>query len=83
MVWPDPLPDKLFLPDLLNQHLTGGWNGSEWSPCRVWADNVNNVIYPVIGLYDHPSRQKQFLVKLDPAQGGGHMLVMGSAGSGK
>jgi len=83
VVWPDPLPDKLFLPDLLNQHLTGGWNGSEWSPCRVWADNVNNVIYPVIGLYDHPSRQKQFLVKLDPAQGGGHMLVMGSAGSGK
>lgn len=83
VVWPDPLPQKLFLPDLLNQHYTGGWSNGQWNPCRAWGSTASAVIHPVLGLYDHPAKQKQYLVQMDPAQGGGNLLVLGSPGSGK
>lgn len=84
-VWPDPLPDRIYLPDLLSKHFTGGWNGEGWQPCRAWVyrDQVTPKVHPLLGLYDHPAQQKQILFQIDPARGGGHLLVFGSAGTGK
>jgi len=84
-VWPDPLPDRIYLPDLLSKHFTGGWNGEGWQPCQAWAyrDQVMPKVHPLLGLYDHPAQQKQILFQIDPARGGGHLLLFGSAGTGK
>lgn len=83
-VWPDALPDRLYLPDLLNKQLTGGWDGREWHLCRKWGAAVERAgpVFPVLGLSDLPARQVQTPFQLDPGQGG-HLLVFGSAGSGK
>ncbi|HEY43745.1 MAG TPA: hypothetical protein G4O11_07165, partial [Anaerolineae bacterium] len=84
-VWPDPLRDRIYLPDLLSKHFTGGWNGEEWLPCRSWMDHERptSKVYPLLGLYDHPAQQKQILFQIDPWRGGGHLLIFGSAGTGK
>ncbi len=84
-VWPDPLPDRLYLPDLLNKHFIGGWDGEGWTPCWAWMDRakVETKMHPLLGLYDHPTQQKQILFQVDPARGGGHLIVFGSAGTGK
>jgi S-DNA-T family DNA segregation ATPase FtsK/SpoIIIE len=84
-VWPDPLRDRIYLPDLLTKHFTGGWNGEEWQACRSWTEQaeVPSKVNPLLGLYDHPAQQKQILFQIDPRRGGGHLLVFGSAGTGK
>ena len=83
-VWPDALSERLYLPDLLNKYLTGGWDGKEWRPCQRWgaASSTGELVYPIFGLGDLPSRQTQFPVQVDASRGG-HLLVFGSAGSGK
>ncbi|UCF61673.1 MAG: hypothetical protein JSV37_03025, partial [Anaerolineaceae bacterium] len=84
-VWPDPLGDRIYLPDLLTKHFTGGWNGEGWQACRSWIEQAEppSKVNPLLGLYDHPAQQKQILFQLDPRRGGGHLLVFGSAGTGK
>jgi S-DNA-T family DNA segregation ATPase FtsK/SpoIIIE len=84
-VWPDPLRERIYLPDLLSKHFTGGWNGEQWQPCRSWTDlgELPSKVHPLLGLYDHPAQQKQILFQIDPRRGGGHLLVFGSAGTGK
>ena len=83
-IWPDPLPDRLYLPEVLNDHYTGGWDGSQWMPCRHWetpSDKTGRV-WPLLGRYDVPSRQKQYCLNLEPSRGG-HLLLFGSASTGK
>jgi len=83
-VWPDALAERLYLPNLLNKFLTGGWDGKDWNPCQKWgtSSETKELIFPMIGLGDMPSKQSQFSVQMDPTRGG-HILVFGSAGSGK
>lgn len=84
-VWPAPLPARLYLPDLLADHMRGGWDGKGWAPA-VPLSGVSGrvaVTHPILGLYDHPAVQKQFLLQDDPDQGGGNLLVFGSSGTGK
>ena len=83
-VWPDALPERLTLPDLLKDHVTGGWNGADWAPCRQWGaqENYSETVHPVIGLYDLPIQQRQVVFQIDP-ESGGHLLIFGSSGSGK
>ena len=83
-VWPDALPEKLFLPDLLSDTLVGGWDGHGWQVCHKWGlppdDSV--LIYPYLGISDFPSQQQQLPFCADMKQGT-NMLVFGSAGTGK
>jgi S-DNA-T family DNA segregation ATPase FtsK/SpoIIIE len=84
-VWPNPLPDRLYLPEILGKHVSGGWDNSQWHPCRPWAarNRTDVTVHPVLGLYDHPAEQKQVVFQIDPVRGGGHLLIFGSAGTGK
>jgi S-DNA-T family DNA segregation ATPase FtsK/SpoIIIE len=84
-VWPDPLPDQLYLPELLEKHFVGGWDGKAWRPCRPGAarDRAEAVVHPILGIFDHPAEQRQHVFQIDPERGGGHLLVFGSAGTGK
>ena len=84
-VWPNPLPDRLYLPEILSKHVSGGWDSTQWHPCRPWAARncANVTVHPVLGLYDHPAEQKQVVFQIDPVRGGGHLLVFGSVGTGK
>jgi S-DNA-T family DNA segregation ATPase FtsK/SpoIIIE len=84
-VWSDPLPDRLFQPDLFQDYFTGGWDGSAWNPCRRWeaAEGSDGMTNPVLGICDIPQRQEQPLFELSLEEGGGHFLVFGSASSGK
>jgi S-DNA-T family DNA segregation ATPase FtsK/SpoIIIE len=84
-VWSDPLPDRLYLPDLLQNRLTGGWDGGAWYPCRKWEcpDGRGAAAGPVLGICDLPQKQEQPLWELTLEEGGGHMLIFGSAASGK
>lgn len=83
-VWPDSLPEKLFLPDLLNNTLTGGWNGHGWMPCHKWGETekTDNLTYPYLGICDFPEKQQQLPFCADLHQGC-NMLIFGSAGTGK
>ena len=77
-VWPDPLPERLYLPELLAKAcVPTSWNGDDW-----------DIIPPtglgeVVGLYDDPIHQKQPLYCFKTGKGSGHLLVFGSSGSGK
>ncbi len=84
-VWPEALPDRMYLPEILNSSLTGGWDGSDWNPCCFWGEkeNQHKFISPILGRYDNPIQQTQPLVEVDIHRGGGHLLVFGSSGSGK
>jgi len=83
-VWHDALPNRLYLPDLQELNLSGGWDGKTWKSCRLITerDKALQVVFPYLGLYDCPQDQSQPGFQLDPSQGG-HLLVFGSAGSGK
>lgn len=83
-IWPDPLPERMYLPDVLADHYTGGWDGSAWQPCRHWgtAPDKANRVWPLMGMYDVPAQQKQYCLRVDPSRGG-HLLLFGSAGTGK
>jgi S-DNA-T family DNA segregation ATPase FtsK/SpoIIIE len=73
--WLDPLPARIYLPDIVGAREDGGWNGSEWQPTERW-------LRPVVGLMDDPARQRQ--PPLEPDLGcGGHLFVCGRPGSGK
>ena len=84
-VWPDPLPERLYLPELLSKMFQGGWDGSTWHDCKPWRSPTQEGTRPgpVLGLYDQPFEQRQVVLQLDPSQGNQHMLVFGSAGTGK
>ncbi len=83
-IWPDPLPDRLYLPEVLNDHFTGGWDGSQWTICRHWEtpNDKTGRVWPLLGMYDVPSKQKQYCLQVEPSHGG-HLLLFGSAGTGK
>jgi S-DNA-T family DNA segregation ATPase FtsK/SpoIIIE len=84
-VWRDPLPDRLCAPDLLQDHFTGGWDGSTWHPCRRWEASAEDgaTPNPILGICDLPQKQQQPPFELPLEEGGGHFLVFGSAASGK
>ncbi len=84
-VWTDPLPDRLYGPDLFQDYFTGGWDGSAWHPCRRWESSEASgaITNPVLGICDIPQKQEQPLFELPLEEGGGHFLVFGSAASGK
>lgn len=80
-VWPQPLPSRIYLPDVLGKHKI--WDGSTWHERPAVAARVGSVVHPILGLYDLPAQQKQIVFQIDPERGGGHLLLFGSAGSGK
>jgi S-DNA-T family DNA segregation ATPase FtsK/SpoIIIE len=84
-VWTDPLPDRLYAPDLFRDYFAGGWDGTAWHPCRRWevAETAGEIPDPVLGICDIPQRQEQPLLELPLEEGGGHFLIFGSAASGK
>lgn len=83
-VWPDPLPEKIYLPNLLDKYILGGWDDAhaEWVPCEMEHPDLG-FCPPILGLLDQPAKQQQEVLRLDPSKGGGNLLVFGSAGSGK
>ncbi|MGD1994980.1 MAG: FtsK/SpoIIIE domain-containing protein, partial [Anaerolineae bacterium] len=76
--WPDPLPARVALPDLLAETGAGGWDGTDWqpSPSRLRLS-------PPIGLLDDPANQRQMPVLLDLRQQDGQLIIIGAPGSGK
>lgn len=84
-VWPDPLPVRLYLPEILAKHFQGGWDGAEWSACRPLRPQSSSLpeVQPLIGMFDDPARQQQVLFQIDPDRGGHNLLIFGSAGTGK
>jgi len=74
-LWLNPLPPRLFLPDLLTARGDGGWDGGTWRP-------TDRRLRPVIGRLDDPARQRQ--PPLEPDLGRrGHLFICGGPGSGK
>ena len=83
-VWPDPLPERLYLPDLLRRHVRGGWDGEKWVPAQMWGESTAaEMIWPLLGLDDQPALQRQDLLQPKPETTGGHLLLFGSSGTGK
>jgi S-DNA-T family DNA segregation ATPase FtsK/SpoIIIE len=83
-VWPDPLPERIYLPELLQRHVRGGWDGERWTPARMWRETENaELLWPVLGLYDQPALQQQDILQPKPETTGGHLLLFGSSGTGK
>ncbi|HEY7356637.1 MAG TPA: type VII secretion protein EccCb, partial [Ktedonobacterales bacterium] len=76
--WPDPLPAELILPDMFQQAGKPALDGTRWEakPAFGWLNAP-------IGMLDLPAEQKQEVFMLDLLRFGGHMMVVGSAGSGK
>ena len=76
--WPDPLPARVPLPDLLVGAGTGGWDGCDWRPFpdRVW-------LRVPIGLLDEPARQRQIPLLLELGEQDGQLIVIGAPGAGK
>ncbi|HEY7356693.1 MAG TPA: type VII secretion protein EssC [Ktedonobacterales bacterium] len=76
--WPDPLPAELTLPDMFQQAGKPALDGTRWEakPAFGWLNAP-------IGMLDLPAEQKQEVFMLDLLRFGGHMMVVGSAGSGK
>ncbi len=76
--WPDPLPANLTLPDMFKQAGKPALDGTRWEarPAFGWLNAP-------IGMLDLPTEQKQEVFMLELLRFGGHMLIAGSAGSGK
>ncbi len=76
--WPDPLPESITLSDLFRQAGKPALDGTRWEarPAFGWLNAP-------IGMLDLPAEQKQEIFMLDLLRFGGHMIVAGSAGSGK
>ena len=83
-VWQDALPDRLYLPDIQEKNLAGGWDGKTWQSCKLITDRYKplRTVFPFLGHYDYPQDQSQPYYQIDPSQGG-NILIFGSAGSGK
>lgn len=89
-VWPDPLPERIFLEDILfdpqTGYVRGGWDKQpDWLPCEIYEQHPPQFqfIPPVLGLVDKPLQQKQEVLLLGSSKGGENLLVLGTAGSGK
>ncbi len=86
-IWPDPLPERLYLPDLLQESIEGGWDDrtSKWkqSRARNTEASSDSTVYPIIGLCDQPAQQRQSILRVDPSRGEGHILIFGSGKTGK
>lgn len=83
-VWPDPLSNHISLEEIFDQTLVGGWDGVKWQPAKFSpSDPAGQVAAPVLGMYDVPMKQKQYVYQLNQAQGGDHLLAFGSAGTGR
>lgn len=85
-VWSDPLSDRMYLPDLFGEHIAGGWDGATWHSCHKWqaaAEDAGGDSDPILGVCDLPQKQAQPLLQLPLEEGGGHILIYGSAASGK
>ncbi len=76
--WPEPLPGELSLLDMFQQAGKPTLDGTRWEarPAFGWLNTP-------IGLLDLPAEQKQEVFMLDLLRFGGHMMIAGSAGSGK
>lgn len=72
-IWLPPLPERLFLNQLIKKE--NSWNGNSWgkAPSRIC---------PVIGLVDNPAHQMQEPLKIDLDREG-HLSVYGAPGTGK
>lgn len=70
--WLPPLPDRVFLPQILPP---GGWTGQTWAPSGPWLE-------PVIGLADDPAAQHQGPLRLNLGKEG-HLAIFGAPGTGK
>jgi S-DNA-T family DNA segregation ATPase FtsK/SpoIIIE len=84
-LWPDPLPERLYLPIILKENVAGGWDGRTWKPSSTKALDpaLGGAVYPIIGICDQPAQQKQSILQIDPTRGEGHLLIFGSAKTGK
>lgn len=83
-VWPEPLNNRIYLEDLFERTLAGGWDGAGWQAARIGkAAPFESVVAPILGMYDVPSKQSQYIYQLNQAQGGDHLLIFGSAGTGR
>lgn len=80
-VWPAPLPDRLYLPDLIKgveeYGIATAWDGNNWDP------SVNRSIGYLVGLYDDPIRQRQPLLSFGGSGSAPNLLVFGASQSGK
>lgn len=77
-VWADPLPDRLYLPDLYERALYPlSWDGNGWQEQSFKEMNI------LLGLYDDPLHQKQPPFTTNHIGSSGHLLVFGSSGAGK
>ncbi len=77
--WPDPLPEKLYLSELVSavhawENGTGKWKPLQWD---------KEAVRPFIGLLDNPAsmrdKQPDFVVDLTR----GHVVIFGAGGWGK
>jgi len=80
-VWPDPLKERVYLPDLLRQQQDAGiapsWNGRTWD-----VPGRSRQQYP-LGLFDDPAHQSQPIYYFGAANGRRNLLILGPARSGK
>ena len=76
--WPDPLPSSIALSELLRQAGKPSLDGTHWEakPAFGWLNAP-------VGMLDLPAEQKQEVLMLDLLRYGGHMMIAGSAGTGK
>jgi S-DNA-T family DNA segregation ATPase FtsK/SpoIIIE len=82
-VWHDPLPERLYLPDLLEDEKERApedkkrqsWDG------KTWAAQTNPPM-PFLGRYDDPAHQDQDDIEFRPHKDG-NLLIFGAPGSGK
>ena len=57
-VWQNPLPERLYLPDVLKKAFSGGWDGETWQDVKEWESydvRGGDLVLPVFGLLDQPS----------------------------
>lgn len=76
-VWQEPLPERLYLPKVLQDVRRTSWDGKQWVP----LEDVPPIA--VIGRRDEPARQRQEYELFNPLEQGGHILIFGSPGTGK
>jgi len=91
--WPDPLPERLSLSQLLAHDPHYQWPGLCWREHATEPEIIGaswTIGQPAwgwlrapIGLLDLPAEQSQQTLILDLPANGGHLLIIGAPGSGK
>lgn len=77
-VWQKPLSNRLSLSQLYEETgMQPNWDGENWS------DNNDNPSRSVIGYFDDPANQRQPQLEFGGKSRSGHILFVGSPGSGK